>query len=783
MSRVVLDEDVDRVKNTVDCREVFVRFWPGRLQRRSGAKWMALCPFHEDRNPSFVINKGYAKCFAGCRPPSGNHVFDCFDLVMAATGRSFPDAVRFLADMASIFLEQTKSQPVKLEPPSKGNSRTRLPQPSSHIVATYDYLDESGKLLYQVVRFDPKDFRQRCPDGQGGWIWNLNGTRRVLYRLPELARSETVVICEGEKDVDNLKAYLPANWAATTVPGGAGKWDPGYADALVGKEVVIIPDVDSAGMAHLDLLVKELKPAVRSLRLVFLDQLNSSSPVKDISDYLNTFATQKECIQSVSSLLGSSISVADEPGESDDEAGDPLERIPFPAFPWDILPSGWLEHFEDLAESLAVAKEGVVSSALAILSGAIGNQLQVSPKPGWKTSVAIWMALVGDSGQGKTPIIRNLMQGFYDSQQEAFDAYQKELKAFEENASKKGESALPPPKLSRYFTTDPTLEALLCLLAENPRGLILVKDELASLVSGFNQYKPGGRGNERQHYLSIFSGSPVIPDRRYAEKVYVRHPFLSLVGGIQRRLIPDILGPDAFSDGLIYRFLFLVLSPHWYPLSRKSWGEQNRKAWQKLLMAAKDLQEERIVHLDHDAWECFRNYRNQLYDLFGYVPSQVAGFIPKMTDYALRLAGVLHFWHSFPTFPIPAMLSGKTMDRGIRLTSFYFGQVRLLLELYKKQREVRLDQKALLATLLEAQPMVAGGALPTSVLYEKFNSKVPEHIRLSNTRKLTAFLKELAREADITLTFRPMRWRNTFCRCLVWEQDKITKLVKLLPAC
>ena len=124
----------------------------------------------------------------------------------------------------------------------------------------------------------------------------------------------------------------------------------------------------------------------------------------------------------------------------------------------------------------------------------------------------------------------------------------------------------------------------------------------------------------------------------------------------------------------------------------------------------------------------------------------------------------------------------ETMDKAIRLSSFYFGQVRLLLQLYKKQRELRLDQKALLATLLEAQPMVADGALPTSVLYEKFNSKVPEHIRLSNTRKLTAFLKELAREADITLAFRPMRWRNTFCRCLIWEPDKIGKLLKLLPA-
>ncbi|MBA7632893.1 hypothetical protein ES703_40449 [subsurface metagenome] len=58
------------------------------------------------------------------------------------------------------------------------------------IVATYDYRDESGELLYQVVRYEPKDFRQRRPDGKGGWIWNLNNTRRVLYRLQELLTAD-----------------------------------------------------------------------------------------------------------------------------------------------------------------------------------------------------------------------------------------------------------------------------------------------------------------------------------------------------------------------------------------------------------------------------------------------------------------------------------------------------------------------------------------------------------------------------------------------------------------
>jgi putative DNA primase/helicase len=80
--------------------------------------------------------------------------------------------------------------------------------PRKRIAATYDYRDETGALLYQAVRFEPKGFSQRRPDGNGGWIWKLDDARRILYRLPELIATPietTIYIPEGEKDVDRLR--------------------------------------------------------------------------------------------------------------------------------------------------------------------------------------------------------------------------------------------------------------------------------------------------------------------------------------------------------------------------------------------------------------------------------------------------------------------------------------------------------------------------------------------------------------------------------------------------
>lgn len=195
-----------------------------------------------------------------------------------------------------------------------------------------------------------------------------------------------------------------------------------------------------------------------------------------------------------------------------------------------------------------------------------------------------------------------------------------------------------------------------------------------------------------------------------------------------------------------------------------------------------DSHDERVVLLSNDAWDSFRNYRDHLYGLMSYLPSRFAGFIPKATEYALRLAGILHVWHAFPDFPPRSILSQDVMGKAIRLASFYLGQARLLLQLYQDYPELRADQQILIGILAEADSLVDNGAVPTGILCERFNARVPEAIRLTNTRKLTANLKELSSMAETTLTFRAMRWRNIYSRCLVWEQEKIAKLLRLLPS-
>jgi hypothetical protein len=159
-------------------------------------------------------------------------------------------------------------------------------------VAAYDYHDEAGELLFQVVRFEPKDFRQRRPDGRGGWEWKLGTLRRVLYRLPELLAAveagNTVFIAEGEKGVDALRA---AGLTATCSPGGAGKWRPEYGTPLRGASVVVLPDNDDAGRAHAAAVVQALVGIAADLRVLPLPGLPDKG---DVADWLARGGTAAE---------------------------------------------------------------------------------------------------------------------------------------------------------------------------------------------------------------------------------------------------------------------------------------------------------------------------------------------------------------------------------------------------------------------------------------------------------------------------------------------------------
>jgi DNA primase len=230
----------------------------------------ALCPFHMDTNPSLSVNlqTGYFKCF-GCGK-SGS----IFDFHALKYGLSSWDALKELAEVAGVTEPQRKE-----------------------VIATYDYTDEARTLLFQVVRYEPKGFTQRRPDGKGGWIYNLEGVTTVLYNLPDVIKAETIFIVEGEKDVESLRKF---DVVATTNPMGAGKWNSRFNRYLAGKDVVVLPDNDEPGRKHAEEVAKSLSGSARTVKIVTLPGLPDKG---DVTDWVGKGGTKESLLQLTSETL------------------------------------------------------------------------------------------------------------------------------------------------------------------------------------------------------------------------------------------------------------------------------------------------------------------------------------------------------------------------------------------------------------------------------------------------------------------------------------------------
>ena len=147
------------------------------------------------------------------------------------------------------------------------------------------------------MRLEPKGFFQRRPDSDGGWIHNLDGVDPLPYRLPDLVTSgERIIVCEGEKDVDTL---LGLGFPATCNHGGAGKWTDAHSGWLVGREVVIIPDNDRAGLDHARQVAFSLWEIAETIRL--LDPLPGLAEKGDVSDWFDQGGTADALLELIES--------------------------------------------------------------------------------------------------------------------------------------------------------------------------------------------------------------------------------------------------------------------------------------------------------------------------------------------------------------------------------------------------------------------------------------------------------------------------------------------------
>lgn len=254
----------------------------------------------------------------------------------------------------------------------------------------------------------------------------------------------------------------------------------------------------------------------------------------------------------------------------------PLRRPPVegaPEFPTRALPGGVARLVEEAAKAVGCPPDAIGLAVLVALGTAIGNARVIQPKKGWTEGAAIYAAVIADSGEKKTAsisaatgVVLDLDGKLIREHEEKLDEFAREEREYEvekKDAAKQGLAAPPPPRppaAERIHVNDTTIEALMPILKDTPRGVLLGRDELVGWVKSMDQYKAGGKGSDRQFWLSTWSNSPASVDRKgQARTLSVERPFVSVLGSIQ----PSVLGElsEGREDGMLERFLFVYPEP------------------------------------------------------------------------------------------------------------------------------------------------------------------------------------------------------------------------------
>jgi len=321
---------------------------------------------------------------------------------------------------------------------------------------------------------------------------------------------------------------------------------------------------------------------------------------------------------------------------------DPYAEFVGPEFPLDILPPTLAKFVNDEHRAMGADPAAIAMAALTAMAGAMHAETRVRVGDGWWEKPIFWTCLLGQPSSLKSPILTKTTAPLSRIDHGRGKFWRQQYTGWAQGPNKK--TMLSPRKPARCVINDATPEKVAELLSRDPSGSLMVHDELAGWLGGFERYNTGQ--SSRALYLTSWNGGPFLKDRvgkgntDSDAEVHVDNLALCILGGIQ----PDRLNElgDLTSDGLLQRFLPVLmksakLGDPEYPV------EGAEDEYEKLIKSINALPT-RNYHFTDEASEVrddVHGYLHKLEQVDGFPPSLI-GAIGKLKGYFARICLVLH---------------------------------------------------------------------------------------------------------------------------------------------
>ncbi|AGW13140.1 DUF3987 domain-containing protein [Megalodesulfovibrio gigas] len=434
--------------------------------------------------------------------------------------------------------------------------------------------------------------------------------------------------------------------------------------------------------------------------------------------------------------------LVDRPQQEDDAALAPSCLPAPPPLPVHVFPESIQHMLQTAAEAFNVPLEAPACCLLALTGACIGRTRGLQIKPGWTEHPNLYVALVARSGMGKSPCAKAFFAPLWEAEKactqqwkEANAQWEADVAAWEAQKRSKHPSTSPrpePPPRQQLITDDATVESLTDIFADNPRGLLWYRDELAGLILDLDKYSSGPQGSTKTRLMTAYDSGPWKVSRvNKARTGFIPAACLSLFGTIQPAVLADIFtGKDAAS-GLLARVSFIRAPRDKPPLwTETAFNGPARATLVQLVtgLLRLDFHEDNPLHLtlEPDAKQLFIAWHDELAreQWLGDGEDQDS-LLSKLRGQCLRLALQLHC--------LEDVLAGRdcigsicaaTMAGAIALANWLRGHQEqcwtLLGQAGRVQDPPPLHRRVALAVLgLEGD--VQGGRLPTAAIHAWVN--------------------------------------------------------------
>lgn len=418
------------------------------------------------------------------------------------------------------------------------------------------------------------------------------------------------------------------------------------ADLLEGRHVAVLGENDDGvGQTAPYTIADRLAERCASVRVVFPPKEH-----KDLRAWVSAGATADDVVGVLRYV---------EPVEKPEP--EPDLRLPgrFEPFPVDALPNSVRAFVDEGAAAIGCDPSYIVLPMLSALASAIGNTRRIELRRIWVEPPIFWTAIVGESGTAKSPALDLALRPVRKRQhlamrehREALELHEAAMAEWKAQHGRKGsDSSSPPvpPVCRRTLTDDTTTEAVAHLLSENPRGLLVARDELAGWFGSFGRYA-GGKGGDEAKWLEVFGGRALITDRRGSGTNYIPRASVCICGGIQPGALRRSLGTSNIENGLAARLLFAMP-----PRSPKRWtdddvSEETERAVERVFEQLYGLEpdyidgddEPRLVRLSPEAKLEFAAFVDRHGQAQTEYDGAEAAAWSKLEGYGARLALVVH---------------------------------------------------------------------------------------------------------------------------------------------